>query len=261
MESVGEIDVGKLDARMLRLKGRDARSLLSGSFSTSSLNVNAAKPSDINMLYVLGMVNVFEIFGVSIKIFEDIDELFKGIELGKYEALWSGMTSDKCKSVTDALFAMSDAFLAANPSVSTAGTPYLDKPVISGLNNDERQAAYALVLEVPREFNYVNSGMDTSSKEPMKLFSPALFKISLVLMYFAVGMHLEGLHVTWAHLEKKRTRLRTYTNISQDYVLSSWRRRHSFYVTPSQRIPRRRHISHDGVRDHDPVHYLEYSLS
>ncbi|GJU46861.1 hypothetical protein Tco_1204127 [Tanacetum coccineum] len=79
--------------------------------------------------------------------------------------------------------------------------------------------------------------------------------------YFAFGRHLEELHVTWAHLEKKRTRLRTYTNISQDYVLSSWRRRHSFYVTPSQCIPRRRHIFHDDVRDHDPAHYLEYSLS
>ncbi|GJV56136.1 hypothetical protein Tco_1457141 [Tanacetum coccineum] len=69
------------------------------------------------------------------------------------------------------------------------------------------------------------------------------------------------IQLDWLNLEKKRTRLQTYTNISQDYVLSSWRRRHSFYVTPSQRIPRRRHTFHDGVRDHDPTHYLEYSLS
>ncbi|GJV27185.1 hypothetical protein Tco_1383633 [Tanacetum coccineum] len=53
--------------------------------------------------------------------------------------------------------------------------------------------------------------------------------------------HLEELHVTWAHLEKKRTRLRTYTNITQDNALSSWRRRHQYNVTPSQRRPRRRH--------------------
>ncbi|GJZ31977.1 MAK10-like protein [Tanacetum coccineum] len=33
--------------------------------------------------------------------------------------------------------------------------------------------------------------------------------------------HLEELHVTWAHLEKKRTRLRTYANISQDNVLAA----------------------------------------
>ncbi|GJW78071.1 protein kinase-like domain, concanavalin A-like lectin/glucanase domain protein [Tanacetum coccineum] len=36
--------------------------------------------------------------------------------------------------------------------------------------------------------------------------------------YFTFGRHLEELHVTWAHLEKKQTRLRTYTNISQDNV-------------------------------------------
>ncbi|GJX19369.1 hypothetical protein Tco_0222046 [Tanacetum coccineum] len=58
--------------------------------------------------------------------------------------------------------------------------------------------------------------------------------------YFTFGRHLEELHVTWAHLEKKRTRLRTYTNISQDNVLRSWRQRHRYNVTPSQRRPRRR---------------------
>ncbi|GJR77812.1 hypothetical protein Tco_0090177 [Tanacetum coccineum] len=62
-------------------------------------------------------------------------------------------------------------------------------------------------------------------------------KVEALMMYFSFGGHLEELHMTWAHLEKKRTRLQTYTNISQDYVLSSWRRRHSFNVTPSQRIP------------------------
>ncbi|GKB94473.1 hypothetical protein Tco_0980610 [Tanacetum coccineum] len=37
--------------------------------------------------------------------------------------------------------------------------------------------------------------------------------------YLAFGRHLEEIHVTWAHLEKKRTRLRTYTNISQEFLL------------------------------------------
>ncbi|GJX42370.1 hypothetical protein Tco_0257360, partial [Tanacetum coccineum] len=60
-------------------------------------------------------------------------------------------------------------------------------------------------------------------------------------VYFTFGRHLEELHVTWAHLEKKRTRQQTYTNISQDNVLSSWRRRHRYNVTPSQRRPRWRH--------------------
>ncbi|GJV90200.1 protein kinase-like domain, concanavalin A-like lectin/glucanase domain protein [Tanacetum coccineum] len=59
--------------------------------------------------------------------------------------------------------------------------------------------------------------------------------------YFAFGRHLEEIHVTWAHLEKKRTRLQTYTNIAQEFLLRSWRRRHRLHVTPLQRFPRRRH--------------------
>ncbi|GKB61767.1 hypothetical protein Tco_0917953 [Tanacetum coccineum] len=31
------------------------------------------------------------------------------------------------------------------------------------------------------------------------------------VMFLALGWHLEEIHVTWAHLEKKRTRLRLYT--------------------------------------------------
>ncbi|GJS61243.1 putative ribonuclease H-like domain-containing protein [Tanacetum coccineum] len=52
-----------------------------------------------------------------------------------------------------------------------------------------------------------------------------------VSRYFAFGRHLEDLHVTWAHLEKKRTRLRTYTNISQEFLLRGWRWRHRYNVT------------------------------
>ncbi|GKC70480.1 putative reverse transcriptase domain-containing protein [Tanacetum coccineum] len=41
--------------------------------------------------------------------------------------------------------------------------------------------------------------------------------------------------------KEKRTRLRTYTNISQEFLLRSWRRRHILHVTSSQPISRRRH--------------------
>ncbi|GKE62594.1 hypothetical protein Tco_1512961 [Tanacetum coccineum] len=56
-----------------------------------------------------------------------------------------------------------------------------------------------------------------------------------VMRYFSFGRHLEELHVTWAHLEKKQRRLRTYTNIAQEFLYSGWRRRHKYNVTPSQR--------------------------
>ncbi|GJX42241.1 retrovirus-related pol polyprotein from transposon TNT 1-94 [Tanacetum coccineum] len=62
-----------------------------------------------------------------------------------------------------------------------------------------------------------------------------------LMRYFAFGRHLEEIHVTWAHLEKKRTILRTYINIAQEFLYSGWRRHHQYNVTPSQRRPRRRH--------------------
>ncbi|GJQ92445.1 hypothetical protein Tco_0003584 [Tanacetum coccineum] len=52
-----------------------------------------------------------------------------------------------------------------------------------------------------------------------------------LMRYFAFGRHLEEIHVTWAYLEKKRTRLRTYTNIAQEFLYSGWRRRHKYNVT------------------------------
>ncbi|GKC74562.1 hypothetical protein Tco_1120445, partial [Tanacetum coccineum] len=39
--------------------------------------------------------------------------------------------------------------------------------------------------------------------------------------YFAFGWHLDDLHVTWAHLEKKWTRLRTNTKILEDISLQT----------------------------------------
>ncbi|GKD60187.1 hypothetical protein Tco_1297696 [Tanacetum coccineum] len=56
----------------------------------------------------------------------------------------------------------------------------------------------------------------------------------IIMWYFAFGRHLEEIHVPWAHLEKKQTRLRTYTNIAQEFLYNSWRWRHKYNVTPSQ---------------------------
>ncbi|GKB04339.1 putative reverse transcriptase domain-containing protein [Tanacetum coccineum] len=55
-----------------------------------------------------------------------------------------------------------------------------------------------------------------------------------IMRYFTFGRHLEELHVTCAHLEKKRTRLRTYTNIDQEFLYSGWRRHHRYNVLENQ---------------------------
>nr|GEV79758.1 hypothetical protein [Tanacetum cinerariifolium] len=58
--------------------------------------------------------------------------------------------------------------------------------------------------------------------------------VSIKLMrYFSFGRHLEEIYMPWTHLEKKRTRLRTYTNISQEYAYKAWRLRHKIHVTQS----------------------------
>ncbi|GJS47354.1 hypothetical protein Tco_0597475 [Tanacetum coccineum] len=47
------------------------------------------------------------------------------------------------------------------------------------------------------------------------------FCLQLTEWYLAFGRHLEEIHVTWAHLEKKRTRLRTNTKTLEDLCSQS----------------------------------------
>ncbi|GJS47730.1 hypothetical protein Tco_0597851 [Tanacetum coccineum] len=55
-----------------------------------------------------------------------------------------------------------------------------------------------------------------------KLMSKDLTKFQIELYRFlALGWHLEEIHVTWAHLEKKRTRLRLYTIYLEELCIQS----------------------------------------
>ncbi|GJZ12661.1 hypothetical protein Tco_0547891 [Tanacetum coccineum] len=62
------------------------------------------------------------------------------------------------------------------------------------------------------------------------------------VMFLALGWHLEEIHVTWAHLEKKRTRLRTYTKSLEESCLQS------VEMVRKCIMQRRRDLSNDGVR-------------
>nr|GEV40457.1 MAK10-like protein [Tanacetum cinerariifolium] len=44
---------------------------------------------------------------------------------------------------------------------------------------------------------------------------------------FSIGWLLKEIHVTWAHLEKKRTRLQLYTKSLEENAYSGWRRHHN----------------------------------
>ncbi|GJX12572.1 hypothetical protein Tco_0204330 [Tanacetum coccineum] len=123
----------------------------------------------------------------------------------------------------------------ANPSCSTSNREFLDpkkkKEIESWLEDssivDSLDGLY--LIEKKHESFVEVSRLKAHLLEDKQIPSVRVFDENL-----AFGRHLEEIHVTWAHLEKKRKRLRTYTNISQDYVLSGWRRRHQFYTMPSQ---------------------------
>ncbi|GKB65880.1 ribonuclease H-like domain-containing protein [Tanacetum coccineum] len=74
---------------------------------------------------------------------------------------------------------------------------------------------------------YAMTGRKAHLLEDKKIPSVGVFDE----VYFAFGRHLEEIHVTWAHLEKKRTRLQTYTNMAQEFLYSGWRRHHKYNVT------------------------------
>ncbi|GJT47734.1 hypothetical protein Tco_0973891 [Tanacetum coccineum] len=71
-----------------------------------------------------------------------------------------------------------------------------------------------------------------------------------LLRFLALGWHLEEIHVTWAHLEKKRIKLRLYTKNHKELILamalrrgrlkddlesSAWRRHQDYKATPLHR--------------------------
>ncbi|GJY82104.1 hypothetical protein Tco_0494855 [Tanacetum coccineum] len=62
-----------------------------------------------------------------------------------------------------------------------------------------------------------------------------------VFMFLALGWHLEEIHVTWAHLEKKWTRLQACTKIHQEVLFLE----RGDNVAGIKR--RRRDLSGDGV--------------
>ncbi|GJY98721.1 putative ribonuclease H-like domain-containing protein [Tanacetum coccineum] len=82
-------------------------------------------------------------------------------------------------------------------------------------------------------------GADQSERERSRGWSPKLL---------ALRWLLEEIHVTWAQLEKKRTRPRLYTNYLEEIPNTGWRRRRKHKATASGSFKRRRQGFPDGVR-------------
>ncbi|GKB37396.1 hypothetical protein Tco_0882338 [Tanacetum coccineum] len=80
--------------------------------------------------------------------------------------------------------------------------------------------------------------------ENKQVLSVGVFdEVSFYILFRALGWHLEEIHVTWAHLEKKWTRLRLYTISFEETVHTE--REDSIMIT--KRCRQDFHI--DGITD------------
>ncbi|GJX44948.1 hypothetical protein Tco_0261624 [Tanacetum coccineum] len=77
------------------------------------------------------------------------------------------------------------------------------------------------------------------------------------MRFIALGWHLEDLHVTWAHLEKKQTRLRTYTKSLGALFIQSVETASHTTRDDVLTIRRRRQRNQDGVRTSTTEETLE----
>ncbi|GJU11994.1 zinc knuckle CX2CX4HX4C containing protein [Tanacetum coccineum] len=74
---------------------------------------------------VPNVLNIAKIFGVLFKTFADIEDLMNGLETGKHEDVWSGMTEERRKEVMDSMFTTWKRLMDENPSV--ASNVHIDK--------------------------------------------------------------------------------------------------------------------------------------
>ncbi|GJZ16389.1 putative ribonuclease H-like domain-containing protein [Tanacetum coccineum] len=119
---------------------------------------------------------------------------------------------------TNNVNAVSSTINAASIEVNAVGTkisielsddpnmPELEDIVY--LDDDENVGAEA-------DMNNLNTFM------PASLILTTRIHKDLKTRYFSFGRHLDELHMTWAHLEKKRTRLRTNTKTLEDLCSQS----------------------------------------
>ncbi|GJR65649.1 hypothetical protein Tco_0011714 [Tanacetum coccineum] len=98
---------------------------------------------------VPNVLNIAKIFGVLFKTFADIEDLMNGLETGKHEDVWSGMTEETRKEVMDSMFTTWKRLMDENPSV--ASNVYVDKtsapshasPIVQVVDINPKKTSYA----------------------------------------------------------------------------------------------------------------------
>ncbi|GJU26101.1 hypothetical protein Tco_1164722 [Tanacetum coccineum] len=64
--------------------------------------------------------------------------------------------------------------------------------------------------------DYQGDEVQNTSEDPL---TSAMILLARAIMMRSLGWHLEEIHITWAHLEKKRTILRTYTKSLEELCI------------------------------------------
>nr|GEX05750.1 retrovirus-related Pol polyprotein from transposon TNT 1-94 [Tanacetum cinerariifolium] len=137
-------------------------------------------------------------------------------------------------------------FLGSSSNVRPIRTPFeslgrwtKDNPIANVIRDPSRSISTKKQLQTDAMWCYFDAFL--TSVKP-KNFKQAMTESSWIdAMFLALGWHLEEIHVTWAHLEKKRMRLQTCTKIHQEVLFSD-------RVDDIASIKRRHHdLSGDGI--------------
>nr|GEY75038.1 hypothetical protein [Tanacetum cinerariifolium] len=114
---------------------------------------------------VPNVLNIAEILCVIFKTFTYIKDLMNGIEMGKHEAIWSGMTKERRKDVMDSMYTTWKRLTKENLSVaSNVGNTTMDTSNDDTLHVDPI-VQYVIIQDKPRSYVGV---VDASKLEPSK---------------------------------------------------------------------------------------------
>ncbi|GJR46401.1 hypothetical protein Tco_1314504 [Tanacetum coccineum] len=88
-------------------------------------------------------------------------------------------------------------------------TCYEDSALTSGEEEISEKVTGEIIKYTPQISLHDLNGCQLSNTYPMQMDIVGGAKLTSMMRFLAFEWHLEEIHVTWAHLEKKRTRLRT----------------------------------------------------
>ncbi|GKE76393.1 hypothetical protein Tco_1542513 [Tanacetum coccineum] len=103
---------------------------------------------------------------------------------------------------------------APGPSNQLARRAINELMEFSGETQVPKYMKFFIEQQIAETKNFINVTREQAHSSRNRL-------AQLMMRYFSFGRHLDELRMTWAHLEKKRTRLRTNTKTLKDLCSQS----------------------------------------